>query len=682
MMRSWIRGGALALALGLATGLTGCAIHAPSERGRVTASYGAFGLDLEARDVTIRPGDDFWGYANGDWARRTPLGSGVEAAGVGVDLSKRADANVEAMFEALAEDQEPAIPNGAILGDLYASWKDEAAIEAQGLRPAAPDLARIAAAQTPNDLKPLLADPGLPGPILFGVSPDPDDPGLNLVIVAPGALGMPEDYFLQEGSAYDGYRVAYLAYVERLLALAGSKDAAGEAAAVVALETRIAKSRAVSAGVGSGQLAKRDLARLVDAAPGLDWSRMLEAAGFPSSGDILLQNPEQLTSLAGMIDDTTLAIWRSYLTFRFLSANAPFLPHAFADAHSAFHRGALGGGRVAPTRSQAGVVLAEDRLGDAVGSAYAERYLSAGAVAQVHEIIEDVREAYRRRILASTWLDDATRAGALEKIGALRAEVGAPQAPDYSGLRLDRSDLFGNIQRIAAFQRDRDRRSLDTRRTGAEWPIVRPGPQGNYFPQANSIRLQAALLQPPYFDPAADAAVNYGAIGAFIGHEIGHALDSQGSRYDAEGRERDWWTPASRAEFERRVAALDGQYAGYEAAPGVPLNTMRTSGENIADLAGAEAANIALGIRLRRDGGGRRIGGLTADQRFFLANAQMRRTMVQDDVARQLAAVGVHAPSRHRVNGVLRNMDAWYEAFGVSTDEALYLAPEARVRIW
>lgn len=682
MMRSWISRSGIVLALGLATGLTGCAIHGPSERGRVASAYGAFGLDLEARDMAIRPGDDFWEYANGGWVRRTPFGPGVEAAGIGVDLSRRADANVEAMFEALAHSQGAAVSNGAVLGALYASWMDEAAIESQELRPAAPYLARIAAAHTPNDVEQLLADPGLPGPILFGVSPDPDDPGLNLVIVTPGALGMPEDYFLQEGAAYEGDRSAYLAYVARLLALAGSEDAAAEAGAVVALETRVAQSRAAPAAAGSVQPVKTDLAGLGDTAPGLDWSQMLEKAGLPSSGDILLQSPGELISLTGIVDDTPLATWRAYLTFRFLSANAPFLPHAFADAHSAFHRGALGGGRAAPTRSQEGVGLAEDRLGDAVGSAYAERYLSPEAVAQVQEIIEDVREAYRRRILASTWLDDATRVGALEKIAALRAEVGAPQAPDYSGLRLDRADLFGNIQRIAAFQRDRDRRSLDTRRTGAEWPIVRPGPQGNYFPQANSIRLQAALLQAPYFDSAADAAVNYGAIGAFIGHEIGHALDSQGSRFDAEGRERDWWTPASRAEFEARVSALDRQYAGYEAAPGIPLNTGRTSGENIADLAGVEAAHIALAIKLRREGGPRRVGGLTADQRFFLANAQMRRTMLQEDVARQMAAVGVHAPSRHRVNGVLRNMDGWYEAFGVTPDQTLYLAPEARVRIW
>ena len=668
------------LIIGLAAALAGCMAGAEAP-GR--ASYGAFGIDVTARDLSVRPGDDFWSYANGGWARRTPFMPGVEALGVGVDLSRQADRNVQVLLVELASGRGAGISNAGALGAFYASWMDEVAVESRGLAPAEPWLLRIRSAGSRADVQLLLADAAIPGPIAFSVTPDPADPGRNLVTVGPGALGMPRDYFLLEGESYDRYRAAYLAYVTRLITLAGLVDPPARAAEVLALETAIAQSQgAVEVAGQPGQAGVFEMPGLEAAAPGYDWRAMFEAAGFPGPGRVVIEDGAGLAGLAGVLGRSPIPTWQDYLTFRFLSGNAPYLPRHFASAHADFYLATLGGGDARPDRALRGVSLAEERLGDAVGSAYADRYLSADVTRQVQAIITDVREAYRLRIQASPWMDDTTKAGALEKVAALRAEIGAPAPPDYSHLGLDRSDLFGNIQRITAFQRDRDRRSLSERHDAAEWPIVRPGPQGNYFPQANSIRLQAALLQPPYFDPNADAAVNYGAIGAFIGHEIGHAFDSQGSDYDARGRKRNWWTPSSRAEFERRVDALDAQYAHYEVAPGLPVNVQRTSGENLADLAGLEAAYAAYRIHRGRQGAAPLLVGLTDDQRFFMANAQMRRTLLQEDVARQLVSVGVHAPSRDRVNGVMRNMDAWYAAFGVGPGAVLYLPPPERIHIW
>ncbi|MFN7110097.1 MAG: M13 family metallopeptidase [Brevundimonas sp.] len=666
---------------GVAAILAGCAVNVDAVP--VATRYGAFGIDLDARDASVAPGDDFWAYANGGWAQSTPFTLGVEALGVGVDVSRQTADNVGALFEDFAAGQGAQIANAGLLGDLYASWMDEGRVEARGLAPAEPWLARIQSVETPGDIQRLLADVAYPGPLQFRVAPHPDDPTRNIVAIGQGGLGMPRDYYLLEGESYARYRRAYLDYMSQLLTEAGVETPSEKAAAILRLETEIAQAQAQkTTPQTTDQTRLVDLAELDAAAPGFEWSMMFETAGLPSTGDILLEGEDGLAAVAPLIETRRVSEWRDYLYFRFLNANAPYLPHAFASAHSTFYLATLGGGEAEPARSRRGIALAEDTLGDAVGSAYAERYLSPEAVRQVQSLVEDVREAYRRRIVASPWMDEATKAGALEKVATLRAEIGAPRAPDYASLRLHRADLFGNIQRIGEYQRERDRHSLATPRDTAAWPIVRPGPQGYYYAQANSIRLQAALLQPPYFDPSADPAVNYGAIGAFIGHEIGHAFDAQGSRFDAQGRQRDWWSSSSREAFERRIGALDAQYAQYEAAPGVAINVARTSGENIADLAGLEAAYLAYQIHLEREGPSPRLSGLTGAQRFFLANAQMRRTLLQADVARQLVAVGVHSPSRYRVNGVVRNVDGWYETFAVTPGNALYLSPEARVRMW
>ena len=681
---SWAHQTRPMLLIGLSAALSGC-MTTPGVP-PVGPAYGAFGIDLAARDLTVAPADDFWSYANGGWAARTPFRPGVEALGVGVDLSRQADENVKRLLQELADGRAAGVSNAVLLGQFYASWMDEALVEARGLGPAKTWLERIGSVGGAGDVLLMLADPAMPGPLAFSVTPDPADPGRNLPAAGPGSLGMPADYFLLEGASYDRYRAAYLAYVTEMFTLAELAEPSVRASRAVALETAIAQAQTQTQTAGAADESSPsgvfELADLEASVPGYDWPRMLDAAGLPTSGPVVIEDGRALAGLARVITTSDPGVSKDYLTLRFLSGNAPYLPRRFAGAHASFYLAVLGGGNAAPDRSRRGVNLAEDRLGDAVGSAYADRYLSADAVRQVKTIIEDVREAYGLAIEASTWMDDATKAGALEKVASLRAEIGAPEAPDYSGLTLDRHDLFGNIQRITAFQRDRDRRSLAGRHDVAGWPIVRPGPQGNYFPQANSIRLQAALLQPPYFDPEADPAVNYGAIGAFIGHEIGHAFDAQGSAYDAQGRLRNWWSASSRDAFQRRVDALEAQYGRYDVAPGLPVNVERTSNENVADLAGLEAAYAAYRIYRNRNGAAPILEGLTGDQRFFLANAQMRRTLLQEDVARQLVSVGVHAPSRYRVNGVMRNIEGWYGAFGPAPSSDLYLPPQSRVHVW
>jgi endothelin-converting enzyme/putative endopeptidase len=646
--------------------------------------YGAFGVDLSARDLTVRPGDDFWAYANGAWSARTPIPADTDAVGVSPQLSRDAEQQVRALLEDLAYGPNARLPNGQRLGDLYASWLDEAGVEARGIGAAKPYLARIARARTPADIQALFATAGYSAPITFEVLPAPTDRARNLVFISQGGLGMPRDYFLNDREPYAAYRAAYRDYVETLLARAGFDDAAGKADAILALETEIAKSQWSQAeSRDESRNAVLSLDALSARAPRLDWIRMLRAAGFQGTSQVVIGQDTALIALGRMVAEKPVSLWRDYLALRFLSEHADYLPRAFSEPHAAFYGVALSGVTVAPPRWKRGVVLLNGEIGDAVGAAYAARYLSSQTERRVKVIIDDVGAALRTRIEQSLWMDAATKAGALEKLAALRARIGAPNdVPDYAALRVDRGDLLGNMVRLARFHRQVEREKLARVNGSVDWPMTPQIANGYYYAPANTIVLNAALLQPPLFDPHADPAVNYGAIGAFIGHEIGHAFDDQGSRYDAKGEVRDWWSAGSRAAFAQRMAALQAQYDGYEALPGLKVNGALTLGENIADLGGVEAAYAAYKRYQAREGQAPLLEGLSGDQRFFLANAQMRRVKLREDVARQLAAVDTHAPSVLRVDGTFRNVDAWYAAFDIRPTDGFYLSPGARLHVW
>ncbi|MDR6624410.1 M13 family metallopeptidase [Caulobacter segnis] len=645
--------------------------------------FGAFGVDLTARDLTVRPGDDFWAYANGGWSARVAIAGDIDAVGVSPDLAREGEARVRRLLEDLARSGGKDT-NGRRVGDLYASWMDEAQLERRGLAPARPFLARIAKAKSRATLQALMANVDYAAPIALGVSAHPTEPTRNIVTVAQGSLGMPRDYFLNPDARYIAIRRDYAAYTARILAAGGFADPEAKAARIVALETRIAQAQSTPAQQRDESLSRiMTLQTLQAELPQWKWSQLLDAAGLDGAVEAQVSDVPALRTLGVLIAEEPASSWRDYLAYRFLSEHAESLPSTFSVARFDFYSKSLSGVATPPPRWRRGVTLMNQIwMGDAVGQLYVSRHFPPEAEHQVRMIFDDVKEAFRARIERSPWMDGPTRTGALAKLATLTARIGsAGQVQDYSALRIDRADLLGNVLRLARFRREQARLSLAATNP-PDYPVNPVSGNGYYYAAANSITLEAGLLRPPFFDPAADPAVNYGAIGVFIGHEMGHAFDDQGSRYDADGRVRDWWTASSRAAFDQRIAALKAQYGAYEVLPGLKVDGALTLGENIADLGGLEAAYAAYQRFQARTGPAPVLDGLTGEQRFFLAQAQTRRTKLRPDVARQLATIDTHAPSVLRANGVMRNNDAWYAAFGVGPTHRLYLSPTERVRIW
>ncbi|SFJ66266.1 endothelin-converting enzyme [Sphingomonas sp. NFR04] len=641
------------------------------------------GLDLSALDLATPPGDDFWRYANGGWAQRTPVPPGSDAVGVSVDARRNVDAQVHAMLDALAVHPEREGKVGGVVGALHASWLAEQQVDARGLAPAHMVLRRIARLASIDRVEAAMVMPGLPGPIAIGVAPDPAQPARALLSIEQGALGLPRDFYLRREPVYAGYRAAYLAYLRQLLTLSGGR--AADARRILTLETRIAENQLDGAARRTAPMLRLSPAKLRRTVPGWPWGPVLCASGYPGHGPILVQGDGSLAALGRVLHATPLPVARAYLALRYLDGHVRYLPRRFRAARDRLDS-ALGVLRPAAPRAAQGVAIANELLGEAVGYLYVRRNLSAESARQVHAIFEDVRAGLRERITHAAWMDDATRSGALAKVDSirLRLEEAGAVPPDLSRLRLDRRDLFGNVERIETYRALLDRRRLAApERAGArEWPMSPQILNGYYYAPTNSLIINVALLQPPFFDAAADPAVNYGAIGAFIGHELGHAFDDQGSRIDAEGRERDWWTATARRAYAARTTALSVQIAAFEALPGLKVDPRLTLGENIADLIGAQAALDAYARYQKRTGLTPLVARYSGEQRLLLSLAQMRRSKLAPDAARQLAAIDGHAPVQVRINAVVRNLDAWYAAFGVQAGAKLYLPPAERVRFW
>ncbi|MBS0479184.1 MAG: M13 family metallopeptidase [Proteobacteria bacterium] len=649
------------------------------------ARYGAFGIDLTTQDRTIKPGDDFWTYANGAWDKRTQIPADKGSVGYGNVLTDEAEANVRRILDDMAANPAAYGPTGKQVGDFYASWMDEAGIEAKGTAPLKPYLDRIAAVSDLAGLQTLFASPGYATPIEVGTIPSLSDPTRYTAVVGQGGLGMPRDYYLLKGEKYDAFRAAYKAYIKQMQELAGIPDAGAKADAIFALETALAEKQ-------WSPEQNRDIAKLNDPetlaglkakAPEVDWALMLRTAGLDSSPTVLMANNTALTETGKILAATPLQTWKDYLAFHFISDHAQFLPKAFDDAQFDFYSKTLSGVEVKRDRWKRGVQLTNGALGEAVGKLYVDKYFPASSQTKMAELIENLRAAYHDRIAGSTWMDADTKAKALAKLAAFEPRIGHPvKYIDYSSFRVDRNDLLGNVMRSGEFQHQLELSRFPKPVDRTLWSMTPQTVNAYYSPLANQITFPAAILQPPYFDPNADAAVNYGAIGAIIGHEMGHGFDDQGSQFGPTGKFENWWTDASKKAFTDRTAALGAQYDTYEPIPGTRIKGKLTMGENIGDLGGIEAAYAAYQKYQARHGKAKVIGGLTGDQRFFLAYAQAWQAKRREGLARQLLLTDPHSPPKYRVNGIVRNVDAWYKAFNVQPTDALYLPPEKRVHIW
>ena len=645
------------------------------------ARYGNWGVDLDGRDLAVKAGDDFYRHANATWFRNNPIPADRTSYSLWTVLDQEIERQVRAIVEGGGSD-----PVARQVADFYASWMDEPAIEARGLEAARPHLEQIAAVNDRAGLLRLFATPGYPAPIGIGILPDPADPTRYTASIEQAGLGMPNrDYYLRDGEQYDRYRAAYRDYIVTLHRLAGIADPEAKADAIIALERQIAEAHWTPERSRDIQQIYNpmDRTQLVALAPQFAWNQTLPQLGLGELPTIIAGETTAIAAIGRMLETVPLDTWKAWTTFHFLSDNAAFLPRAYDQANFDFFQRTLRGVERQRERWQRGIGLLNGMMGEAVGRIYVERHFPAESRRQMNELIANLRGAFADRLQRLDWMDDETRAQALAKLDTFEPRIGHPERfIDYSPVRVERADLLGNALRARDFQWN-----LQVSRLGGPvdrglWNMNPQTINASYNPLLNQITFPAGILQPPFFDPNADPAVNYGAIGAVIGHEIGHGFDDQGRQFDATGRIRDWWTSTSAERFRERASRLGAQYGGYEPLPGLNVNGDLTMGENIGDLGGLEMAYAAYRRHVAQHGEPPVVDGLTGDQRFFLAFAQVWRSQLRDGTLRERVLTDPHSPPEYRVNGVVRNMDAWYRAFDIQPGDRLYLPPEQRVKIW
>jgi putative endopeptidase len=645
--------------------------------------YGAFGLDLSAGDPAVAPGDDFYRFANGAWQAKAVIPPDQSSVGVAHEVYDRTQVQLRALIEGAARD--PRDATAAQIGALYGAWMDEARLEALDAAPLKADLARIAALADKAALSLYMARTyGGFGKSFFGlgVGPDPKRPEINVLYLDQDGLGLPDrDYYLTDG--FKPQREAYRAYVERLLTMVGYPDPAASASAILALETRIAEASWT-------QVDERDidktvnpmtLAELQAYAPGLDWSAHLDAAGTGGQAQVIVGPKTAVQAFAAIFAETPLTTLKAWESFHVADSASSYLSKRFDDSAFAFRK-TLSGVAVQLPRWKRGVSLVDGSLGEAVGREYVALYFPPSSKAKLEDLVTNLKAAMAGRIEAAAWMAPSTKAEALRKLAKMDVQVGYPDKwRDYSGLRIDAADLYGDMQRSEAFEWAYQIADLGRPVDHRKWGMTPQTVDAYNGGLENKIVFPAGILQPPFFDASADPAVNYGSAGAIIGHEITHGFDDQGRKIDDTGALRDWWTPQDAKGFEARAAVLGAQYDAFEPIAGVHINGKLTMGENIADLGGLLAALDAYHASLH-GAPAPMLGGLTGDQRFFLAFAQSWRTKERADAVRQSLSADPHSPPEYRVIGPTRDDDAWYAAFGVKPGAKSYLAPADRARIW
>ncbi|MCC5981057.1 MAG: M13 family metallopeptidase [Oceanicaulis sp.] len=651
--------------------------------------FGTFGFDTTGMDTSVAPGDDFFAFANGVWAQETEIPSDRARYGVFDMLSLEVEQQVRDIILDASERGGAPGSNEQMIGDLFASWMDAETIEARGLEPARPWLDQIAAVSSFEDATALMAQREFQAPYGVFISADPEDPTRYIMRSGQSGLGLPSrDYYLLDTGRFPEYREAYKDYIARVFELAGMDNGEARAEAILALETALAEvhwTREDSRDVTrtNNRMSTEEFFAL---APELGLRQALEARDLPTEGEIIVAQPSAITDAGALFAQTDVETLQSWMTFHFISGRASWLPQVFDQASFDFFGRTLSGTEEQRERELRGVQLVNGALGHPVGQVYIERHYPPEASRQMDELIENLIVGFRGRLERLEWMDDETREEALTKLSTFEPRIGYPEIwNEYDGLEIRADDYFGNRVRLGEFawaeQLRRFPDPVDRRLWG--WPpqIV----NASYSPLMNQITFPAGILQAPFFDMNADPAMNYGAIGAVIGHEIGHGFDDNGRRFDAEGRIRDWWTEETNERFVERSDRLVEQYNGFCPFPDECVNGRVALGENIGDLGGMQMAYEAYrnyAAENYPDGEPPVIDGFTGDQRFLLAWAQVWRTLFRDDALRAQLATGPHSPGMYRVNGVVRNLDIWYEAFGVTEEHELYLPPEERVRIW
>jgi putative endopeptidase len=643
--------------------------------------YGTYGFDTDGMDRTVAPGDNFYQHANGTWARTTPIPADRSNYGMFSVLEEVSQERTRTLIEEQAQD------SGSRIGAAYQSFMDEAAIEAAGLTPFHPWLGRIAALESRSDLPELYAEASrlaIETPFGGYVGQDDKAPDEYIFSIWQGGLGMPDrDYYLSADEKLAETRAGYLQHLTAMLTLAGEANAAARAQAILDFETRIAEAHwtQTESRDATKTYNKLTLADLAARAPGFDFARMLEQSGARGVGAAIVAQPSAIASIAGLVGEVPLQVLKDQLLVRSLDAYAAYLPAAFDRQHFAFYGTTLSGTPEQEARWKRGVNFTVGALGDDVSKLYVARYFPPETKAAADELVANVIAAMGRRIDTLDWMSAETKARAHAKLAAFTPKIGYPDRwRDMSGLTIERGDALGNAMRANVFEHEYQVGKLGQEIYRWEWGMT-PMTINAY---ANfgmvEIVFPAAILQPPFFDPHADAAINYGGIGAVIGHEISHHFDDQGAKYDATGKLSDWWTEADTKAFTASLALLGEQYDAYEPLPGLRVQGQLTMGENVADLAGLTVAHEAYLGSLKGQPAPV-IDGTTGDQRFYLGWAQVWRRNYREANLRQRLLTDPHSPSEQRA-AVVRNLDPWYPAFVVQPGQKLYLPPAQRVRIW
>jgi len=675
----------------------GCVSTPPSKAPASGLGLSIAGVDLAAMDKAVHPGDDFFRYANGAWLKATEIPQDRSSYGLDAKLAEEANQRTRSLLEDASKS--PAAPGSdeRRIGDYYAAYMDEAAIEAAGITPLKSRLEGIAAIKDRRSLAEEIArtvradvDPlnntNLHTPHLFGVwvAQDFNEPTRSAPYLLQGGLGMPDrEYYLSESPRMAEIRAKYKAHIAAVLSLAKISNAGEKAARIFELETRIAKihwSREDSEDVHKANNPwKRGEFRT--RAPGMDWPAFFKAAGLDSEPMFIVWQPGAVAGEASLLGKAPLESWKDYLTYQLLDSWSSLLPKAFVEERFSFYSKVLSGTPQLRERWKRAVDSTNFAMGDAVGRLYVQHYFRPEAKAKAEAMVANLVEAFGRRIDKLVWMTPETRSKAKEKLATLKVGVGYPDRwTDYSGLEIGRDSALRNAMTAELHEYHRSLAKLGKPVDRSEWWMTPQTVNAVNLPIQNALNFPAAILQPPYFDPKADPANNFGAIGAVIGHEISHSFDDQGSQFDAAGRLANWWKPEDFAHFKEAANRLVAQYNAYRPFPDLAVNGRQTLSENIADVAGLSVAYDGYRLSLGGKPAPERQG-LTGDQQFFLSFAQSWREKMREPLLRQLIVTDGHAPSEYRSDAV-RNIDAWYEAFDVKTGQALYLAPSERVRLW
>ena len=667
----------------LLTGMV--ALAAPAILLAAGPRYGTWGVDTADMDTKVRPGDSLFDYAEGTWLQTHPIPSDKTGAGYNYELPDEIELQVRKMVEGVSAN--PTSPIAQKIGDAYAAWMDEAGIEARGLAPLKPWLARIDAVSNRNQLVGLMVKPGYAMPIRIDIAADQDDPTRYTAVSGQARLGLPtRDYYLLKGDKYDSIRAAYHSYIVQLGKLAGLSDPEGRADRILALETSLAKDqwtpeRRRDPIATHNPMTRAQLNKL---APQFNWTENLRTIGLGAAQKVDVAEPSAVAAAGKRIADVPLKTWKEYLTYRFISDHANNLPKAFDDARFGFYGKTLNDVPEQRARWKRGMEMLDDSLGEAVGQLYVAKYWPAETAKQAQELVDDMRAAYREKITNAAWMDEATRKKALEKLGTFDPRIGHPvKWIDYSTLQVSRTDPLANEIATEDFQWKLQLKRFPHPVDRTLWGMTPQTVNAYYEPTMNQITVPAAILQPPFFDANADPAVNYAETGATtIGHEMGHGYDDEGRQFDAKGRLRDWWTPATATKYKVKADRLAAQFDQYEPIPGVHIKGKLTLGENLADLGGLETAYDAYRRYVARHGEPPVIDGYTGDQRFFIAYAQAWQGKRREGALRQQLLSDPHSPDQYRVDGIVRNFDPWYKAFNVQPGDKLYLPPDQRVHVW